>query len=100
MGYDEDAYVPPLAPFAVHTHVKDQRGRAPDYEFLVPGEDDFDYGRYLAAMEQAGYQGFITVEISKQVQTRPDYDAAATAARSFATLVAAAEQAGLTLAHR
>jgi sugar phosphate isomerase/epimerase len=84
----------------VHTHVKDQRGRAPDYEFLIPGEGDFDYARYLTAMDQAGYAGFITVEISKQVQTRPDYDPAQTAARSFQVLIAAAEQASVTLAHR
>src|SRR5581483_11591471 len=48
MGYDLDAYLPLLAPYAVHTHLKDQRGIAPDYEFLVPGEGEFDYARYLA----------------------------------------------------
>ena len=25
-----------MAPLAVHTHVKDQRGRCPDHEFLTP----------------------------------------------------------------
>jgi sugar phosphate isomerase/epimerase len=100
MGRDLADYVPTLAPLSVHTHVKDQRGVVPAYEFLVPGEGDFDYARYLAAMERAGYQGFITVEISKQVQTRPDYDPATTAARSFETLTAAAAQAGVPLAHR
>lgn len=100
MGCDLADYVPLLAPFSVHTHVKDQRGRAPSYEFLVPGEGDFDYARYLATMDRAGYRGFITVEISKQVQTRPDYDPAETAARSFETLTAAAARAGVALAHR
>jgi inosose dehydratase len=64
MGRDLDDYVPQLAPLSVHTHVKDQRGIAPGYEFLVPGEGTFDYPRYLTAMERAGYLGFITVEIS------------------------------------
>ena len=100
MGRDLAEYVPLLAPFAVHTHVKDQRGIAPAYEFLVPGEGDFDYARYLAAMAEAGYRGFITVEISKQVQHRPDYDAVAAAARSFETLAAAAQRAGVALARR
>ena len=27
-----------LAPRSAHTHVKDERGRAPDHEFLIPGE--------------------------------------------------------------
>lgn len=96
MGYDLDAYIPLLAPYAVHTHLKDQRGIAPDYEFLVPGEGEFDYARYLTAMERAGYRGFITIEISKQVQTKPDYDPAAVAARALRTLASAAERAGLT----
>lgn len=100
MGCDLTTYVPLLAPFAVHTHIKDQRGRSPNHAFLVPGEGEFDYARYLAAMDRAGYQGFITVEISKMVQQRPDYDPAATAARSFEILTAAAERAGVALAHR
>jgi sugar phosphate isomerase/epimerase len=100
MGCDLADYVPLLAPLSVHTHLKDQRGRAPNYEFLVPGEGEFDYPRYLMAMDRADYQGFVTVEISKQVQNRPDYDPAQTAARSFQTLTAAATRAGVTLAHR
>lgn len=100
MGCALDEYVPLLAPYAVHTHVKDQRGVSPAYEFLVPGEGDFDYAHYLTAMEQAGYKGFITVEISKQVQNRQGYDAAAVAARSFETLSAAATEAGVALTAR
>jgi sugar phosphate isomerase/epimerase len=100
MGCDLAEYVPLLAPYAVHTHVKDQRGRAPDYAFLVPGEGDLDYARYLTAMAAANYPGYVTVEISKQIQNRPDYDPAATAKRSFETLTAAARQSGVALAHR
>ena len=100
MGCALDEYVPLLAPYAVHTHVKDQRGISPDYEFLVPGEGEFDYAHYLTAMEQAGYNGFITVEISKQVQNRQGYDPAAVATRSFETLSAAAAEAGMVLARR
>ena len=36
-----------LAPHSVHTHVKDQRGLVPDFEFLIPGEGPFDFVRYL-----------------------------------------------------
>jgi sugar phosphate isomerase/epimerase len=100
MGRGIDEYVPLLAPYSVHTHVKDQRGVAPDYEFLIPGEGDFDYAHYLAALSAAGYSGSVTVEISAQVQRRPDYDPGATAARSFDALLAAARKAGVTLQHR
>ena len=97
IGEDLDEYVEPLVPLSVHTHVKDQRGRAPKHDFLVPGEGDFDYARYLGAMQRAGYRGAVTVEISKMIQTRPEYDPAEVARRSYQTLTAAAERAGVTL---
>ena len=74
MGIPIDESVPRLAPYSVHTHVKDQRGRYPDFEFLTPGEGPFDFVHYLKAMQAAGYDGFITAEVSIMVQRRPDYD--------------------------
>ena len=73
MGIGIDESVPVLAPYSVHTHVKDQRGRYPDLEFLTPGEGPFDFVHYLKAMQAAGYEGFITAEVSVMVQGRPDY---------------------------
>lgn len=100
MGCDLDAYMPLLAPYAVHTHLKDQRGRAPAHEFLVPGEGDFDFARYLSAMDRAGYHGCVTVEISVMVQRRPAYDVREVAARSHAVLAAAATRSGVALEYR
>jgi sugar phosphate isomerase/epimerase len=100
MGCDLDDYLPKLVPYAVHTDLKDQRGRSPDHEFLVPGEGDFSYSRYLRAMHRLGYTGYVTVEISVMVQRRPDYDPAEVAARSYRTLVAAAKDAGVPLEYR
>jgi sugar phosphate isomerase/epimerase len=100
MGRDMDEYLPQLLPYAVHTDLKDQRGRSPTHEFLVPGEGDFSYPRYLQALQAGGYTGYLTVEISVMVQRRPDYDPAEVAARSLRTLVAAAHTAGVPLEHR
>jgi sugar phosphate isomerase/epimerase len=100
MGCDLDSYVPQLAPFAVHTDLKDQRGRSPHHEYLVPGEGDFDYPRYLRALQAAGYQGYVTVEISVMVQRRPDYDPFEVARRSHGVLTEAARQAGVPLEYR
>jgi sugar phosphate isomerase/epimerase len=74
MGIGIDESVPVIAPYSVHTHVKDQRGLYPDHEFLTPGEGPFDFVHYLKAMQTAGYEGFITAEVSVMVQGRPDYD--------------------------
>ena len=82
-----------LAPHSAHTHVKDQRGLVPDYEFLIPGEGPFDFVEYLELMQKAGYDGYITAEVSMQVQGRPDYDPLGAAELTYATLGSAFRQA-------
>lgn len=94
-GMDMEEVVAKLAPRSVHTHVKDERGVVPNFEFLIPGEGEMDYPRYLRAMERAGYDGQIVVEVSKMVQARPDYDPLAAATQSYAVLAEAFETAGI-----
>jgi sugar phosphate isomerase/epimerase len=94
-GDDMEEVVAELAPHSVHTHVKDERGVAPDHEFLIPGEGEMDYPRYLRAMERAGYPGHIVVEISLMVQRRPNYDPLAAATSSYHVLSKAFAEAGI-----
>jgi sugar phosphate isomerase/epimerase len=96
-GMDMESVVAQLAPHSAHTHVKDERGLAPDHEFLIPGEGEMDYPRYLRAMARAGYTGHIVVEISIMVQRRPNYDPLAAAARSYEVLSRAFEEAGVSI---
>ena len=95
MGIDMEESVSTMAPYARHTHVKDERGTVPDYEFLIPGEGEFDYVAYLEAMQRHGYSGFITTEISVMVQRRPDYDPLAAATQAYRTLARAFTDAGI-----
>jgi sugar phosphate isomerase/epimerase len=95
-GLDMDETVACLAPHSLHTHVKDERGIAPNHEFLVPGEGDMDYVRYLQAMDRAGYSGHIVVEISLMVQRRPNYDPFAAATQSYNALSQAFDDAGFS----
>jgi len=85
-GISMEESVSHLAPYAVHTHVKDQRGKLPAYEFLIPGEGEFDFVDYLRAMHAAGYKGSITAEVSYMVQKRRDYDPFEAAAMCYQTL--------------
>jgi sugar phosphate isomerase/epimerase len=94
-GYSIDESVSALAPHTIHTHVKDERGVVPDFEFLIPGEGVFDYVAYLRAMEAQGYTGHITAEISIMVQRRPGYDPLAAAEQTYRVLADAFEQAGI-----
>ena len=95
MGIPIGESVTAMLPYAAHTHVKDERGRAPNHEYLVPGEGDFDYVRYLRAMDAGGYDGVISTEISVMVQQRPGYDALAVASQSYRVLSGAFEAAGV-----
>ena len=94
-GMDMETVIAQIAPHSVHTHIKDERGVVPNFEFLIPGEGECDYVRYLKAMERAGYDGHITVEVSIMVQRRPDYDPLAAAEQSYRVLSKAFEDAGI-----
>ena len=95
-GLDMEATIAQLVPHTAHTHVKDERGIAPDHEFLIPGEGEMDYPRFLRALDRAGYDGHVATEISVMVQKRPDYDPLAAAEQSYRVLSRAFEEVGLT----
>jgi inosose dehydratase len=95
VGMPTEETVAALAAVSAHTHVKDQRGTAPDHEFLIPGEGPFDYVGYLKEMQAHGYDGFITAEVSFMVQAREDYDPLAAATLSYETLANAFTEAGI-----
>ena len=95
VGMTIEETVTALAAHSVHTHVKDQRGRYPEFEFLIPGEGDFDYVEYLQAMQTHGYDGFITAEVSMMVQRRTNFDPLAAAALSYETLSRAFVETGI-----
>ena len=95
VGMSTEETVSALAPISVHTHVKDQRGISPNFEFLIPGEGEFDYVAYLKAMQEQGYDGFITAEVSFMVQARKDYDPLAAADLTYKTLSKAFDDAGI-----
>ena len=86
LGLPMSETIPLMVPQTAHTHVKDQRGVHPNFEFLIPGEGEFDYVTYLQTMSKYGYQGFVTVEVSMMVQRRADYDPLLAATQSYYTL--------------
>ncbi len=94
-GYSIADSVRMMAPVSIHTHIKDERGQVPDFDFLIPGEGEFDYVTYLKEMEKAGYTGHITAEISIMVQRRPNYDPLDAAVQTYRVMAAAFEQAGI-----
>lgn len=96
-GISIDDCVPQMAPWSVHTHVKDQRGIYPNHEFLTPGSGPFDFVHYLSVMHQAGYTGFIGMEVSVMVQRKPGYDPFVDAALGYYALRHAFNESGAPL---
>lgn len=94
-GLDIEPVIRQLSPHTAHVEVKDERGLAPNHEFLIPGEGNCDYVKILKALDSAGYDGFVDVEISVMVQHRPGYDPLAVATQSYAVLAKAFAEAGL-----
>lgn len=99
-GMPLDDYVPQLVPYSVHTHVKDQRGVYPRHEFMTPGSGPFDYVEYLRAMHEAGYGGWIGMEVSMMVQEKPGYDPATDANLGYWALVHGFRMSGVPLVPR
>jgi inosose dehydratase len=96
-GITAEECVPLIAPWSVHTHVKDQRGIYPHHEFLTPGSGPFDFVNYLRLMHQAGYTGFIGMEVSVMVQRKPGYDPFIDAALGYYALRHAFNESGAPL---
>ncbi len=99
-GFPMEESVAKLTPISLHTHIKDERGIFPNHDFLIPGEGEMDYPRYLRLMSEAGYDGHIVVEISLMVQRRNGYDALAAATQSYDVLSRAFETAGVSRSER
>jgi len=96
-GIGIDDCVPQMVPWSVHTHVKDQRGIYPRHEFLTPGAGPFDFVHYLTAMHEAGYTGFIGMEVSMMVQNKPGFDPFVDAALGYYALRHAFNMSGVPL---
>lgn len=84
-----------LVPESAFVHVKDARGNADKFEFLLPGEGDIDYVEYFKQVKAAGYRGPVVVEVSAQISNRAGYDPVAAARRSYEKSAPAMQKAGV-----
>ena len=99
-GIPIEESVAKLVGVTAFTHIKDERGVAPNFEFLIPGEGEFDYVRYLRAMHANGYRRDVHVEISLMVQRRPSFDPVAAARQSYEVVSRAFEAAAVPRARK
>lgn len=67
-------------------------GKAP---FLLPGDGTADYAKYCSLLAAKHCLGWMLVEISRQLQPAPGYDALAAARKSYTNLTPRLKAAGL-----
>lgn len=91
----EDA-VKALVPITGHTHVTDAR-RLPEgkFQLVLPGTGDLDTVAYVKAMYAAGWNDFITLEISTMVWAQPAFDWHQAAVACYELLDTALRKAGV-----
>jgi len=88
--------VPRLVPWTAHTHVTDAV-RHPDRRFdpRLPGDGELDMVAYVRAMAEAGWDDYITLEISGMIWGAEGYDTEAAARQCHDVLSAALGAAGI-----
>lgn len=78
-----------LLPLTAFIHVKDAKGTADKFEFLLPGEGTTDYAAYAKLVAASKCASPVVVEVSGMVSNKPGYDAVAAAKASYAALAGA-----------
>ncbi|MCI0699851.1 MAG: sugar phosphate isomerase/epimerase [Planctomycetia bacterium] len=78
-----------MLPHTAFIHVKDAKGTAEKFEFLLPGEGTTDYAEFAKLLSEAKFAGAVVVEVSAMISNKPGYDAVAAAKKSYAALAPA-----------
>ena len=95
LDLDLQASLETLLPRSAFITVKDGRLVDGKPQFLLPGDGMIDYAKYFALLKTKGYRGWMLVEISRQLQTAPGFDAIGAARRSYENLSPRLRAAGL-----
>jgi len=68
---------------AVFIHIKDTKGKAGNFQFLLPGDGNIDYRKYLDIIRKSAYRSDLVVEVSGQIHGKPGYDPIQAAKHSY-----------------
>jgi len=69
-GEDLAEVVRKLKDVPFHIHIDDNNGDSDAH--MVPGEGSIDFGPFVAALDEIGYQGFVSAELGFQYTLDPD----------------------------
>ena len=85
----------PLLPYTTYIAVKDAAGDRNQHQFLLPGDGHIDYVAYFRLLKKMGYHGFVGVEITSQIHSKPGYEPVPTARLCYSRMAHALQKAGI-----
>jgi hydroxypyruvate isomerase len=95
-GEKEADSVKALVPITGHTHITDAVKHADGtFELVLPGKGDLNIVEYVKAMYKAGWNDFITLEVSVRVWNKPEYDPYDAAVFCYKVMTDAFAEAGV-----
>jgi len=78
-GFGLESSLKELLPYTAFIAVKDAQGTPAKHDYLLPGDGKTDYLEYFRLLKRLGYTGWLGVEVSAMIHTRPGYDPVSTA---------------------
>jgi sugar phosphate isomerase/epimerase len=94
-GLPLEATLRELLPYTAYIAVKDSTGDRAKHQYVLPGEGGTDYVAYFRLLNELGYHGFVGVEITSQIHSKPGYDPLATTRLCYDRLAPAFEKASV-----
>ena len=86
-----------LLPITAYIQIKDSRGTPEKHQYLLPGDGQTDYLELLTLLKEAGYDGFVNVEVSSHIHRKPGYDPISTAKLCYQRLAPLFVQLGIKM---
>ncbi len=84
-----------LLPRSAFITVKDSKMMDGQPRFLLPGDGSIDYARYFGTAKAMKWSGWVLVEVTRQLQIEPGYQAETAARRSYRHLAPILARLGL-----
>lgn len=85
-GFKLNEALQAMIPHTRFVHIKDAKGTAEKFEFLLPGEGTIDYSEYFHSLRASSYRGSVIVEVSGMISNQAGYDPIAVAKKCFANM--------------
>lgn len=94
-GFPLESSLKQLLPYIAFISVKDAVGTPAKHDYLLPGDGKTDYLEYFKLLKQVRYSGWVGVEVSAMIHTKPGYQPVPTVRLCYERLAPLFAKAGV-----